>query len=208
MAPLNGSICMANFTLTNSIDFSRIDQSMGEDEILIGFPNGLTHAGTGEGIASIAKKLTYGAGPQVWKTSRQRQIGLTKSGKPRMSKKAIEQTHSVKGIPARPFLEEGIDDGQDNINKRIEAYYKQKIEGDSTNTTLMAVAVACVGAIQKFVRGDYYKSTAPNSQETKDGKGSDKPLIDTGQMINSLTFVIKDKVYKKKTESGKKEWAT
>jgi hypothetical protein len=200
---------MANFTLTNSIDFSKIDKAAGQEEILIGFPNGLTHSGTGESIASIAEKLTYGAGPQVWKSSRQRQIGLTKSGKPRMSKKAIEKTHSVKGIPARPFLEEGIADGQAGISKRIEAHFKQRLEGNTTNTTLIAVAVACVGAVQKFVRGDYYKSAAPNSPTTQDAKGSDKPLIDTGQMLNSLTFVIKDQVYsKKKTDAGKKEWST
>jgi hypothetical protein len=41
------------------------------------------------------------------------------------------------------------------------------------------------------VRGDYFKSVTPNAPGTIEAKGSDTPLIDTGFMINSTTFVTK-----------------
>jgi hypothetical protein len=58
---------------------------------------------------------------------------------------------------------------------------------------LAAIGVAAVAAIRRFVLGDFYRSTVPNSQTTIDAKKSDKPLIDTGQLVNSITYVIDDK---------------
>jgi hypothetical protein len=182
---------MANaFEFVDKIDYSALGKlSKQNDEIMIGFPSGMPHAGTGETISDIAKKLSYGSGPQTWMTSRQRQLGVNKLGKPRMSKKAITQTFSVQGIPARPFLEEGILDGKSDITAAIEYHYKNLVESGNKNG-LYRVAAVCVAAVQKFVRGDYYKSLYPNSKTTIEDKKSDTPLIDTGQMVNSVTSVI------------------
>lgn len=203
----NGFKYMANFSVKNTIDYNKITEMCTKDEILIGYPSGMIHAESGEDLSEIAKKLTYGAGPQTWKTNTTRETGkLTKSGKPQ--KKRMVETHSVKGIPARPFIEDGMLYGVVEINKSIEDYYKQKMKGMSARNGLLRIAITAIGAIQKFVRGDYYKSISPNSKTTIHAKKSDKPLIDTAQLINSLTFVIKDEVYsKQKNESnGKKYW--
>ena len=50
-----------------------------------------------------------------------------------------------------------------------------------------------MGAVQKFVRSDYYKTNVPNSSKTIKFKGSDTPLIDGGDLINSLEFVVEGK---------------
>jgi hypothetical protein len=50
-----------------------------------------------------------------------------------------------------------------------------------------------VGAVQEFVRGDYYRTNVPNSPKTIEYKeGGDKPLIDSANMIQSLQFVVQD----------------
>jgi hypothetical protein len=190
---------MADFDFQGMIDTKKLE-IMSEDEILIGFPSGLSHAGTGESIAEIAIKLSKGAGPQTWETNRRRNLGFTKSGKIKWSKTATQATHHVDGIPARPFLEEGIGDGAANIQKRIEKYYDKKLNGQSADTELRSIGAVAVGSVQDFVKGDYYKSTCPNSETTIFAKGSDTPLIDTGQLINSLTYVVKNVAAKSKQD--------
>lgn len=165
---------MANaFEFVDTIDYKKFgEMAKHQDTILIGFPAGMPHIPGDEtadisDMAEDAKKLTYGTDI----------------------------------IPARPFLEQGIVDGQSEISQAIEAHYKRVVETNNYNG-LYRVAATCVAAIQKFVHGDYYKSTIPNAQSTIDQKSqrqkgkyllSDQPLIDTGQMVNSITSLINGK---------------
>ena len=55
------------------------------------------------------------------------------------------------------------------------------------------VGTMAAGAVQEFVRGDFYRSTKPNSQRTIEYKGSDKPLIDGGDLIGALAFIVEEK---------------
>lgn len=92
------------------------------------------------------------------------------------------------GIPARPFLEQGLESAEDNI---FEAFSKELAKELSTkNGNFEKVGTMAVGAIQEFVRSDYYKGAIPNSPKTIEYKGSDTPLIDGGDLINSLEFVV------------------
>jgi hypothetical protein len=183
-----------SFTLTKTIDWKKLEAIAGENEILIGYPEGLQHTPSFEGpavdMADLARKLSNGTGPQTWKTNRGGKV----------------QEHYVSGIPARPFLDDGIEAGTDAINNRIKKYYKKNIEdGKKSTSDLHAIAVTAIGEIRKWVisGADY----VPNSPTTIEGKGSDRPLIDTGQLLNSITYVIGDTVHKElRGESGKKEW--
>jgi len=205
-----------SFTLIRAIDYKKLDALSDEVEILIGYPEGLQHTPGFEGpaidMADLAQKMSMGAGPQTWKTKGiEEYFKLTKSGKPRKraSKRSVAIEHHVDSIPARPFIEDGIEQGTDEIDKQIEKYYKQSIESGERNPSgLHAVAVTAIGAIQKLVRGGYYQGFAPNSQATIKAKGSDKPLIDTGQLLNSLTYVIGNAIHKKikDPDGGKSKW--
>ncbi len=208
MRPKGSKYLGNSFVLTSTIDFRKLEAIAGEDEILIGYPEGLQHTPSFEGpavdMADLARKLSYGAGPQTWKTNKLEVVGTTKTGKPKKAR--MVQTHHVDSIPARPFLEDGIENGTDEINGRIEKYYKQAIEWGQRNPSgLHAIAVTAIGAIQKWVRGA--NNYPPNSTTTIAAKGSDKPLIDTGQLLNSITYVVGNQVHRKvKGEDGKKEW--
>ena len=57
--------------------------------------------------------------------------------------------------------------------------------------SLAGIGVFLVGAVQRFVRSDYYKSAQPNAPRTISRKGSDTPLIDTGFLVNSTTYVVR-----------------
>ena len=93
-------------------------------------------------------------------------------------------------LPPRPFLEEGIGSRSDELAEALKTEAKKVIDGGQANWN--KVGTMAVGAIQEFVRGDYYRTNVPNSEKTIEYKGSDKPLIDGGNLIQSLQFIVQD----------------
>lgn len=98
-------------------------------------------------------------------------------------------------IPPRPFIEDGLRASAGEIEKAIGEQVETARAGRRPNWG--KVGTLAVGAVQELVRGDYYRETAPNSRETIERKSrgdaiSDRPLIDTGDLINSLVFVRED----------------
>ncbi len=185
----------SSFEYTDNIDYTRISAfGKVDDEILIGFPQGMIHADSGEDISSIAEKLSVGAGPQDWTTNKPRQVGVTKTGKPKMVRTVMK--HHVDSVPARPFLEDGMIAGKEAISKATENHFKQLAETGKGN--LERIAVTAIGEIQKFVRSGWYKSDKPNSPQTIEAKKSDVPLIDTAQMLNALSSVINGRIFGRK----------
>lgn len=92
-------------------------------------------------------------------------------------------------IPARPFLDDGVKYNAEEIRQILGQEAKKE------NPNWDKVGTFAVGKIQEFVRGDFYKSNVPNSPETIAEKGSDTPLIDGGDLINSLTFLVEKEIY-------------
>ncbi len=94
-------------------------------------------------------------------------------------------------IPARPYLLQGLRASMPLIRKQIRLYLSKKL-ADRTAPELREIGATCVGAVQEFVRGDYYKANIPNSPRTiarkRDG---DTPLIDTGALIDSVVYVAR-----------------
>lgn len=91
-------------------------------------------------------------------------------------------------IPPRPFIEDGLREKSDALKKcvkeQVDAAKNGKANWDKVGTM-------AVGAVQQIVRSDYYKSSAPNAPLTIARKrGKDTPLIDTGDLINSLEFIV------------------
>ena len=96
-------------------------------------------------------------------------------------------TFGSANIPARPFIEEGLLSEKKELLNEIKKQIENAKQGRANWAKLGTKAVA---AIQKFVRSDYYKNTVPNSPKTIEYKGSDTPLIDGGDLINSLEFIV------------------
>ena len=105
-----------------------------------------------------------------------------------MSELARKLTFGAHGIPERPFLQEGILSKKKELQKEIETQWSNIRQKKKANWNKLGTKA--VAAVQEFVRGDYYKTHAPNSPATIREKGSNTPLIDTGEMINSLVYVV------------------
>ena len=94
-------------------------------------------------------------------------------------------------IPARPFLEEGLEQSRKELTSAMQKEVNKLLSGGTPNWN--KIGAMAVGKIQEFVRSDYYKSRVPNSKKTIEYKGSDTPLIDGGDLVNSMTFIVEKK---------------
>ena len=94
-------------------------------------------------------------------------------------------------IPARPFLEEAIAENEEEIYKAIKSEVDKAFSGQKPNWD--KVGTMAVGKAQELVRSDWYKTRVPNSEATIKRKGSDTPLIDGGDLIGSLEYVVEGK---------------
>lgn len=163
-------------SIKNTVDLSKIQKAVqkAQCEILIGFPSGRQHV------------------PTLHKNAEGKYEGY--NGESVEDIKPVETAELAKtlhfgnaSIPARPFLTDGIESKKNEIKKAMEEEAKKAVNGGQANWD--KVGTMAVGAVQEFVRGDYYKSNVPNSDRTKEYKGSDKPLIDGADLINSLAYV-------------------
>lgn len=94
-------------------------------------------------------------------------------------------------IPSRPFMRDTVDNHQDEILDYIVKWSKKCLEGSmETHEMMMNIGMLVKGLMQKeIVRGDF----VPNAETTIKRKGSDKPLIDSGLMRESVSYHITTK---------------
>lgn len=95
-------------------------------------------------------------------------------------------------IPARPWLDVGVEQGNKEYLEIIE---EGAASGLYQNQILDQVGVVAVGYVQQYITD---LKSPPNAQSTIRKKGSDNPLIDTGAMRQSVTY----SVVKQKPEEG------
>lgn len=100
-----------------------------------------------------------------------------------------------RGIPARPWLRTGVKSGQADYIRLNRRNLLRIIDGSmSVDTAFRQLGAMAVGKVQMYIRAsNHFK---PLKQKTIDAKGSSKPLIDTGQLIQSVTFETTDDVRK------------
>ncbi|GAK01504.1 hypothetical protein JCM19055_4676 [Geomicrobium sp. JCM 19055] len=91
-------------------------------------------------------------------------------------------------IPERSYLRTGFDENIDDIMKKIEVFGDQVIAGGlDTQAFLDMIGTEFKGKIQQHIR----KLNAPsNASVTTATKGSSNPLVDEGNLIQSIDFKI------------------
>lgn len=93
-------------------------------------------------------------------------------------------------IPSRPFMRDSVDKHKVAIEHVMMEQEKALQEGASAKEILSTVGLFMKDLIQTEIeQGDF----VANTPETVKRKGSNKPLIDTGTMKNSVNFWITKK---------------
>lgn len=172
-------------SLENTVDFKKIQKvaDQASVEILVGFPGGQEHVPT----------LHKNDFERPNEKRRGKYVGL--HGEDPADQEPMEVAelarmlhYGTADIPARPFLEDGIKQNLGKIKKAFKEEVEKVMAGGKANWD--KVGTMAVGAIDEFVRSDYYKQRVPNAKSTIRWKGSDTPLIDGANMIQSLNYVI------------------
>ena len=96
-------------------------------------------------------------------------------------------TPSVK-IPERSFLRAGHDKYADEVLKKVEMALGQVISGQMSEDEFLNMAGRMLATKIKTYARDL--NTPPNSSATILAKGSSNPLIDTGGMIEGITWEV------------------
>jgi len=93
-------------------------------------------------------------------------------------------------IPSRPFIRQSVDNNEDKINSFLQIRVKAFARGESVEDTLNKIGNFQKKLMQAEIKdGDF----VPNSEATIRKKKSDQPLIDTGEMRQSVNYVIQKK---------------
>lgn len=99
-------------------------------------------------------------------------------------------TEGTHPIPARPFLRQSIDDNGDEIRAFCAQQARKIANGGTAEQALKKIGIQVKSIVQKTIKdGDF----VPNAPSTIRKKGSDKPLIDTGRLRQSVNYHIKPK---------------
>ena len=93
-------------------------------------------------------------------------------------------------IPSRPFMRNSVDNNEDTIKAMAQAQLKAVVGEKSAQEALQAIGVMQVGLVQNEIRNGNFE---PNLPATIARKGSSTPLIDTGQMRQSVRYFIEEK---------------
>jgi hypothetical protein len=100
----------------------------------------------------------------------------------------------IKHIPARPVIEPAIEANRPAIVRELEQALEAVFEQDPLQARAHLEAAGIVGrnaAIRWFT--DPRNGWPPNAPSTIARKGSDRPLIDTGQLRRAITYVVTTK---------------
>lgn len=104
----------------------------------------------------------------------------------------IAATHEFgspeRGIPERSFLRSGMRENQEKYVRLNKVNLVRILRGQLTSEQALGqLGEMAKGDVQQKIRsGDF----APLKPSTVDRKGSSKPLIDTGQMVQSVSYEL------------------
>jgi hypothetical protein len=91
------------------------------------------------------------------------------------------------GVPERSFIRAYVDENQPQLIQRLRAIARAVAKGKPLEPGLEQFGALVVGEIQRRISA----GIAPeNHPDTIERKGSSTPLIDTGQLRSSITYLV------------------
>lgn len=108
-----------------------------------------------------------------------------------------ENGSPARNIPARPFLKVGVASAKPKLISTLKAYAKQALTNKAAiEQGLNAAGLVAQSAVKNRIRsGEGFAPLKPGTLAARRRKGAKgiKPLIRTGQLLNSITYVVRDK---------------
>jgi hypothetical protein len=93
-------------------------------------------------------------------------------------------------IPERSFIRSTFAAKQDEAARVAKKIASAIIRGTPADVALELLGQWGAAAVKRTITSE--DIPPPLAQSTIDAKGSSKPLVDTGQLVNSITYVVED----------------
>jgi len=159
-------ISLSIFSDTNGKGISALRKRLEKSKrvVQVGFPSSKTHSPDGTSMAFIASVHEYGA-PSA-------------------------------GIPERPFLKAGIEGGKEGQARLNKVNLVRILNGETDfDTALMQLGEMAKGNVQDYINQGDFAPILPATIAARKRRsvGSSKPLVDTGQMRQSVSYELGDK---------------
>ncbi|HCM61775.1 MAG TPA: hypothetical protein DIT05_04400 [Morganella sp. (in: Bacteria)] len=103
------------------------------------------------------------------------------------------------GIPPRPFMRPAMTEHRQEYGQLIGRAVKAAVNGKITVTNgLTQIGAKAAGDVQMAIKSVTTPplndaTIAVRSRRHSKGKSTNKPLVDSGQMLQSVTFAVEDK---------------
>ena len=111
---------------------------------------------------------------------------------------AIQEQGYVKGgIPARPTLHPAMDANRGKYKQGVAKAVRGSLVGGDLTTGLNAVGEVASGDVKEAIialTSPALKQSTIDARKSRHyaGKASDKPLVDSGQMLRAVTYSVED----------------
>jgi hypothetical protein len=100
----------------------------------------------------------------------------------------------ARNIPARPWLVPGVESARAKINERLKGIGRLALKGKQEEIAPQqnALGIDVVNAVQTYISdASHFKPLAPSTIAKRRPPGPYSPLIDTGALRRSITYVIR-----------------
>lgn len=190
-------------TETGEGDLKRILEALkklSEDELLVGVSADTAGDGRGEDInnAELAFIHTNGVRASGMKAETDKAV---EEGTPYpLALQAYIKEHGSPAyrVPPRPFLEPGIEKHLDMVKGGMKAALLDVLNGGDGRAQRENLGGAIAGKVQEYFEEDngwppLSPKTIARRKKGPDGTASDVPLVDSGALRQSITYIIRQK---------------
>ncbi|MFY2645657.1 MULTISPECIES: hypothetical protein [Achromobacter] len=109
----------------------------------------------------------------------------------------LDNGSPMANIPPRPFLVPGVENAQDEIVEDFRGGAKAALEGSPAGVerALVRAGLRAQNSVRAMIQDGPFEALAPRTlaDRKKRGRTGEKPLLDTGQLRNSVTYVVRKK---------------
>ena len=168
-------------------------KKLSEDELLVGVSADTAGSGRGEDInnAELAYIHTNGVRAAGMKAETDKAV---EEGTPYpLALQAYIKEHGSPAyrVPPRPFLEPGIEKHLDMVESGMKAALLDVLDGGDGRAQRERLGATMAAKVQAYFQED--NGWPPNAPSTIKKKGSAQPLVDTGALRQSITYIIRPK---------------
>lgn len=168
-------------------------KKLSEDELLVGVSADTAGSGRGEDInnAELAYIHTNGVRAAGMKAETDKAV---EEGTPYpLALQAYIKEHGSPAyrVPPRPFLEPGIEKHLDLVESGMKAALQDVLDGGDGKAQRERLGATMAAKVQAYFEED--NGWPPNAPSTIKKKGSAQPLVDTGALRQSITYIIRPK---------------